>query len=67
MEQLLIHDQCKVLSTNAQGNPRDELIYYAPKDTGILGITFIRGQDNPEANHHEFDRLLERSKDYFGA
>lgn len=66
MEQLQYMINVKVLSTNVQGKPRDELIYYAPKDTGILGITFIRGQDNPDTNHHEFDRLLHRCKDYFG-
>lgn len=56
----------KVLSKNLQGNPRDELIYYAPKESGILGITFIRGQDCVTANQHEFDRLLQRSIDFFG-
>ena len=66
MEQLQYMINVKVLSTNARGKPRDELIYYAPKDTGILGITFIRGQDNPDTNHHEFDRLLQRCQDFFG-
>lgn len=66
MEQLQYMINVKVLSVNPQGRPRDELVYYAPKDTGILGITFIRGQDNPDTNHHEFDRLLQRCQDYFG-
>lgn len=66
MEQLQYMINVRVLSATPQGKPRDELIYYAPKDTGILGITFIRGQDDPETNYHEFDRLLERSADYFG-
>lgn len=56
----------KVTMTNALGMSRDELIYYAPKESGILGITFIRGQDSLNANQHEFDRLLQRCKDYFG-
>jgi hypothetical protein len=56
----------KVIMPSVKGTPRDELIYFAPKDQGILGITFIRGQDNPAANQHEFDRLLQRCKDYFG-
>ena len=47
-------------------HPRDELIYFAPKNEGILGITFIRGQDSITANLHEFDRLLQRSRDFFG-
>lgn len=46
--------------------PRDELIYFAPKDQGILGITFLRNQSDPDANTHEFDRLLQRSRDFFG-
>lgn len=55
----------KVIQKGPKGM-RDELIYFAPKDEGILGITFIRGQDSPTANHHEFDRLLERCKTFFG-
>jgi len=56
----------KVTMTNAWGMPRDELIYYAPKESGILGITFLRGQDSLTANHHEFDRLLQQCQDFFG-
>lgn len=54
----------KVTQQGPKG-PRDELIYFAPKESGILGITFIRGQDDPTANIHEFDRLLERCKVFF--
>lgn len=56
----------KVTMTNQNGRKRDELIYFAPKEHGILGITFIRGQESPTANAHEFDRLLQRCKDFFG-
>jgi len=56
----------KVTMRSPQGHLRDELIYYAPKGSGILGITFIRGQDSLTANQHEFDRLLQRSMDFFG-
>ena len=56
----------KVIQNTPKGTPRDELIYYAPKESGILGITFLRGQDSLTANHHEFDRLLQRCKDFFG-
>lgn len=56
----------KVTMTNALGMQRDELIYYAPKESGILGITFIRGEDSLISNQHEFDRLLHRCKDFFG-
>jgi hypothetical protein len=56
----------KVTMTNALGMPRDELIYYAPKESGILGITFLRGQDSLTSNLHEFDRLLQRCRDFFG-
>ncbi|MBA3954977.1 FAD-dependent oxidoreductase [Candidatus Dependentiae bacterium] len=56
----------KVTMTNALGKSRDELIYFAPKESGILGITFIRGQDSLTANMHEFDRILERCHYFFG-
>ncbi len=56
----------KVVMTNEQRMMRDELIYYAPKESGILGITFIRGQDSLTANQHEFDRLLQRCQHFFG-
>jgi len=56
----------KVVMVNEQKKGRDELIYFAPKESGILGITFIRGQDSTTANQHEFDRLLKRCHDYFG-
>ncbi len=56
----------KVTQLNPSGRPRDELIYFAPKESGILGITFIRGQDSLVANQQEFDRLLQRSQDFFG-
>ncbi|HEX2977624.1 MAG TPA: FAD-dependent oxidoreductase [Candidatus Babeliales bacterium] len=56
----------KVVQMSLKGLPRDELIYFAPKEDGILGITFIRGQDSLTENHHEFERLLERCKDFFG-
>ena len=44
----------------------NKLIYYAPKESGILGITFMRGQDSLTANHHEFELLLQRCQDFFG-
>ncbi|MCX5922431.1 MAG: FAD-dependent oxidoreductase [Candidatus Dependentiae bacterium] len=56
----------KVVMTDALGKKRDELIYYAPRESGILGITFKRGEDSLTTNHHEFDRLLQRCQDYFG-
>ena len=55
----------RVTITNPNGSKRDELIYFAPKDEGILGITFLRGQDSLTSNQHEFDRLLQRSRDFF--
>lgn len=65
MEQLNYLINVKVLSTNPLGMPRDELIYYAPKGNGILGVTFLRGQDSLTENQHEFDRLMERSQRFF--
>lgn len=56
----------KVIMTDTNNRSRDELIYFAPKNAGILGVTFIRGEDSLTANHHEFDRLLTRCKDFFG-
>ena len=65
MHQLQYMINVKVTMPGPRGM-RDELIYYAPKDSGILGITFIRGQDSLTANQHEFDRLLQRCHDFFG-
>lgn len=56
----------KVIQKSPRGYDRDELIYYAPKGNGILGITFIRNENRLDANLHEFDRLLERSRNFFG-
>lgn len=55
----------QVDSTDIKGRPRTELIYYAPKGEGILGITFIRGESSLTANEHEFDRLWQRCKIFF--
>ena len=66
MDQLQYMINVKVVMLNSKGMPRDELIYFAPKESGILGITFIRGQDLLTANEHEFDRLLTRCRDFFG-
>ncbi len=66
IEQLQYMINYRVTMTNANGSKRDELIYFAPKDQGILGITFLRGQDSLTSNYHEFDRLLTRSRDFFG-
>lgn len=57
----------KVTMTDALGKKRDELIYFAPKGEGILGITFKRGVDSLTSNQHEFDRLLQRCHDFFYA
>lgn len=56
----------KVVQQSPNNRMRDELIYFAPKDEGILGITFLRGQDSLTSNMHEFDRLVERSRNFFG-
>lgn len=55
----------KVVMKTPRG-PRDELIYFAPKDEGILGITFLRNQSHIHANQHEFDRLIQRAREFFG-
>ena len=57
----------KVVMHDAAGRARDELIYFAPKESGILGITFLRGHEKSSVpNEHEFDRLLQRCHDFFG-
>lgn len=66
LEELQYMINFKIVQSNALGMQRDELIYFAPKESGILGITFIRGQDSLTANQHEFERLLQRCKDFFG-
>lgn len=55
----------KVNVKSIKGHMKDELIYFAPKDEGLLGITFLRGQDNENANQYEFDRLLERCENFY--
>ena len=65
-EELQYMINVKVIMTNPDGRQRDELIYYAPKESGIVGITFIRGENSLTNNQHEFDRLIKRCKDYFG-
>jgi hypothetical protein len=55
----------KVVQQSLKGTPRDELIYFAPKQEGILGITFLRGQDGSSKNEYEFERLLERCRRFF--
>jgi D-amino-acid oxidase len=67
LDQLQYMINVKVTMKNLLGGLRDELIYYAPKESGILGITFLRGQDSEMANHHEFDRLMERCQNFFGS
>lgn len=68
IEQLQYLINFKVTMPAAKGNYlRNELLYFAPKNEGILGITFIRGQDSFTNNQHEFDRLLERAHLFFGA
>jgi hypothetical protein len=66
VEKLQYMINVRVTQLDLKGRIRDELIYFAPKDSGILGISFIRGQDSLTANQHEFDRLLERCHEYFG-
>lgn len=66
IEQLQYLVNMRVLSVTPQGKPRHELIYFAPKNSGVLGITFIRGQDLITENSHEFDRILDRCRKFFG-
>lgn len=66
MEQLQYMINVRVAQLDPNNWSRDTLLYYAPKGSGILGITFIRGQASETANLHEFDKLLERAQRYFG-
>lgn len=56
----------KIPMKTVKGYVKDELVYFAPTQEGILGVTFLRGQDSLDANYHEFDRLIERSRLFFG-
>lgn len=66
LEQLQYMINFRVTMLTPKGTLRNELIYFAPKESGILGITFLRGQDSQTSNQHEFDRLLQRCHDFFG-
>lgn len=55
----------KMVQQSLRNTPRDELIYFAPKNGGILGITFIRGCGDEAANSYEFERLIERCRNFF--
>lgn len=55
-----------VIHVRVLQNGKPTYIYFAPKASGILGITYIEGQDNLAANPHEYDLMLERARDYFG-
>ena len=63
--QYMINVKVPVIDRN--GIPRHQLLYYAPKDPGILGITFLRGKRSQVPNHHEFDLLIERCNTFFGS
>lgn len=56
----------KIVSTTTRGYQKEEFLYYAPKASGVLGITFLRGPQALHDNDHEFDRLLQRARDFFG-
>lgn len=56
----------KIPMKTIKGYIKDELVYFAPTQQGILGVTFLRGQDSLTANYHEFDRLIERARLFFG-
>lgn len=66
MDQLQYMINVRVAQLDPNNWSRDTLLYYAPKGSGILGITFIRGQASETANMHEFDRLIERAGRFFG-
>jgi D-amino-acid oxidase len=65
IEQLQYMINFKFFQPTAEGKPRDELIYFAPREDGILGVTFKRGESSLEANPHEFERLLARCREFF--
>ncbi len=66
IEQLQYLINFQVTMTDERGGHREEIIYFAPKGDGIVGTTFLRGTDSPTANQHEFDRLIERCRNFFG-
>ena len=56
----------KVTMIDSFGKVKDKMLYYAPKEGGILGITFLRNQNDTHGNTHEFNDLLKRARDFFG-
>jgi D-amino-acid oxidase len=66
MDQLQYMINVRVAQLDPNNWSRDTLLYYAPKNSGILGITFIRGQADETANADQFDKLLERARRFFG-
>jgi hypothetical protein len=56
----------RVVQLDPNNWSRDALLYYAPKNSGILGITFICGQADETKNTDQFDKLLERAGRFFG-
>ncbi len=56
----------KIPMPHPKGGAKDELLYYAPKSEGVIGITFMRGQADPAANQQEFARLIDRARTFFG-
>jgi hypothetical protein len=55
-----------VTTLDEYGDPIEEFIYYAPKQSGLLGGTFIKGKAATRKNQHQVRRLVQRSEDYFG-
>ena len=55
-----------ILHVRVIQNGTPKYLYFAPKESGILGITYIKGEDSLESNKEEFDLILERAREYFG-
>lgn len=53
-------------SLDEAGNPIKECIYYAPKQSGILGGTFIKEKDITRTQQQHVARLMQRSCTFFG-
>ncbi len=59
----IIHARVQTVGRN--GYPRTEYVYFVPKGEGMLGTSYITCQAGLDTNAHEFDRILQRARNFF--
>lgn len=55
-----------IVSVVQTKNDKREVIYWIPKGNGVLGGTYLEGEGGFDTNQEEFDKLIERAKEFFG-